>query len=125
MRRILITIGFLIIIAIFIFSLIKGAKGEGLFPHSDKVGHCLAYFSVTYWFLNLYPRKKHFILMIVFTFQGIIIEFLQRETGYRSFDYFDMLANFSGSLLAYILASKYCKLFKVLLDHCSPSTNDD
>jgi VanZ family protein len=105
-------IGYLLILSIFIFSLIPGGNGEGLFPHSDKVGHAIAYFSVTYWFSNLFPRNKHLALVIKFTLQGIFIEFLQRMTGYRTFDYLDMLANFSGCLLAYVLAAKYHRIFK-------------
>lgn len=115
MAIILRLIGYLLILSIFIFSLIPGGNGEGLFLHSDKVGHALAYFLVTYWFSNLFPRQKHLALVFKFTLQGIFIEFLQRMTGYRSFDYFDMLANFIGCLMAYGLAFKYHQIFKLWL----------
>jgi len=112
MRTFLKLIGYLIILSIFIFSLIPGGDGPGFFPHSDKLGHTIAYFSVTFWFANLFPRTKHLALLLKFTLQGILIEFLQRMTGYRSFDYLDMLANFFGCLVAYLLASKYSDVFK-------------
>lgn len=94
-------IGVLIIIAIFIFSLIPGSGKEDLFPHQDKLGHAFSYFMVTFWWETILARKEHYKLVIKFTLMGILIEFLQRQTGYRSFDYFDMLANFTGCLIAY------------------------
>lgn len=97
-------IGVLIIIAIFIFSLIPGSGKEDLFPHQDKVGHMFSYFTVTFWWERIVEQKFHIRLVIAFTLMGILIEFLQRATGYRSFDYFDMLANFTGCLIAFIFS---------------------
>lgn len=105
-------IGILIIIAIFIFSLIPGSRNEPLFPHQDKVGHLFSYWLVTFWWEQILSRTEHFKLLIKFTLMGIIIEYLQRQTGYRSFDYFDMLANFIGCLIAFIMAKKNYRSLK-------------
>ncbi len=35
---------------------------------------------------------------------GIIIEYLQRATGYRSFEYIDMVANTIGVLAGYLFS---------------------
>ena len=112
MRKVFIGIGYLIIVSIFIFSLKRGSDGPDLFPHFDKVGHCFSYFLVTYWFCNLYPRNYHKWYVLIFTQQGIVIEFLQRMTGYRTYDYLDMLANFTGCLIAFALAQKHRDLFR-------------
>lgn len=99
-------IGVMIIIAIFIFSLIPGSGKEDLFPHQDKVGHAFSYFLVTFWWNQIIEKFYHYRLLIGFTLMGVLIEFLQRATGYRTFDYFDMLANFTGCLIAYMLSTK-------------------
>ncbi len=114
MRKILILIGYLIILSIFFFSLKRSSGGADLFPHADKLGHCFSYFLVTYWFCNLYPRNYHKWYVLIFTQQGIVIEFLQRMTGYRTYDSFDMLANFSGCMIAFFLAAKHREIFKGL-----------
>lgn len=104
-------IGVLIIIAIFIFSLIPGSGKEPLFNHQDKVGHFFSYFLVTFWWGKILLRPEHLKLVIKFTLMGVLIEFLQRETGYRSFDYFDMLANLTGCLIAYFTLPRFLNDF--------------
>lgn len=79
----------------------------------DKIFHTTAYFGlVVVWYLQYFAHsvlKKSTIrplisiclFAIVF---GMLIEVLQgTATSYRSWDVFDMLANFTGTLLAFIL----------------------
>lgn len=80
---------------------------------TDKVLHATAYFGlVVVWFLQYFVKqlpktRVHKVLLIIsalsFVF-GTIVEFIQvLATTYRTFDVFDMLANFIGVTLAYIL----------------------
>lgn len=100
-------VGVLIIIGIFTFSLLPGSGKADLFPHQDKLGHAFSYFMVTFWWENIIQKAKHLRLVLRFTLMGILIEYLQRQTGYRTFDYYDMLANFSGCLIAYFTARRF------------------
>jgi glycopeptide antibiotics resistance protein len=71
---------------------------------SDKIGHVLGYFGLMAWFGQLYPRPRHPRLALIFSALGMILEILQGLSGYRSFDYFDMLANLCGVLLGWLFA---------------------
>ncbi|MEW7293082.1 VanZ family protein [Aquimarina sp. 2304DJ70-9] len=77
---------------------------------SDKIAHCIAYFIFTMvWFLFFFFRKKekqNFIQSIaktmVFCFlYGFLMESLQfLLTSYRSFEWYDVMANTSGIVFA-------------------------
>ncbi len=79
--------------------------------NADKVFHFFAHFGLTIlWQItyilsnkNTNCKPKIWICLIIAIF-GIVIEFLQGTlTSYRSFDWFDVLVNVSGVLLAYVV----------------------
>lgn len=73
--------------------------------HGDKFGHVLAYASLMSWFANLYQvsvRRVHF--AIGFIALGISLEFVQRWTGYRSFEVADMAASAAGVAVGWVFA---------------------
>lgn len=75
------------------------------FGYSDKLEHALAYGLLMLWFCQAYQKLAHRILLaLLLVAMGVSMEFLQRMTGYREFDYVDMLANATGVLLAWALA---------------------
>lgn len=85
---------------------------------SDKIGHFLAYFVFTIvWFLFFfYSEKQHkefttallWAAILSFLF-GILMEILQATlTSYRSPEWYDVLANTSGTILAVF----FLKIFK-------------
>ncbi|UAN00084.1 VanZ family protein [Polaribacter litorisediminis] len=78
----------------------------------DKGYHSIAYFILTItWLLSFYkkPQKKYIIAISCIIF-GIIIELLQASlTVYREGDYFDVLANSLGVLLALSTFSLFFK----------------
>lgn len=88
-----------LVVAIWILSLIP-PTGIPM-PSSDKSGHFIAYFVTMAWFILCYrsttPVAGALIAM------GILLEFLQGLTGYRTFDPLDMLANSGGVITAWIL----------------------
>ena len=86
---------------------------------SDKFYHMVCYAIMAFlwsYFLNLKNGnfKIHTILFLVFsiTIFGIIIEVLQITlTDYRSFDWWDVLANITGIILGVFIFKLYQKLF--------------
>lgn len=76
------------------------------FLNADKLEHALAYSFLMLWFCQVYQQRAPRILVAsLLVALGVGIEYLQRMTVYRVFDYADMLANGAGVLLSMILAS--------------------
>lgn len=70
----------------------------------DKAGHFLAYGSLTFWFGMLYAgRGRQLGIALAFAALGVMIEFLQRLTSYRSFEVADMIANAIGAGIGWFL----------------------
>lgn len=75
--------------------------GEG----GDKVGHLLAYGSLSLWFGMIFPdRTRQLGIAVAFAALGATLEFLQGMTGYRSFEVADMVANTTGAVLGWGIA---------------------
>ena len=71
----------------------------------DKFGHVLAYAALMSWFANLYngsARRMQF--AIGFIALGVALEFVQRWTGYRSFELADMAADAAGVAAGWVFA---------------------
>ncbi len=85
---------------------------------SDKILHVLAYFTLsTVWFLALQKKMSNLYsrLFLIFTLiiYGIILEVLQGGiTNYRTGDFYDVIANTIGVLLAVLLINKFISWFK-------------
>ena len=68
----------------------------------DKVAHFIAYGSMTFWFAMLFRgRARQLGVALAFAAMGVGIEYLQRMTGYRTFDVDDMIANGIGAALGF------------------------
>jgi len=92
-----------------------GKFALGVFPkgvaHSDKIGHFIIYTGFTIiWIFFFLKVKKKSILKSIYTafiwsvFFGVFMECCQwMFTSYRQFDYYDMLANTTGSLLGLLI----------------------
>ncbi len=96
-------VGFVIVV--FYQSLSPSPIKSPGFEGGDKLGHLLIYFCLMSWFVQLYQRSLHLRLLIIFIALGVLLEILQGQTGYRMFEYADMLANTLGALLAWGLAA--------------------
>ncbi|MEJ2553767.1 MAG: VanZ family protein [Gammaproteobacteria bacterium] len=72
--------------------------------HGDKIGHTLAYFGMMFWFAQLYRRRSHVWWGAGFIALGVSLEYLQGWSGYRDFEYLDMVADASGVAAAWLLA---------------------
>lgn len=74
--------------------------------YADKLEHMLAYGFAMLWFCQDYRRRpQRQLLALSLIMLGICMEILQGMTGYRSFEYGDMLANTIGVLLGWAGAS--------------------
>ncbi|MBA4416669.1 MAG: VanZ family protein [Syntrophus sp. (in: bacteria)] len=75
------------------------------FPQSDKALHFAAYTVTMFWFSQIYPKKPASLLIASgLIMLGILLEFIQGATGYRTFEYLDMTANTLGVILGLYLA---------------------
>ena len=69
----------------------------------DKLGHALAYFAMMMWFAQLYRRRSHAWWGLGFIALGIVLEYLQGWSGYRDFEYLDMVADAAGVTAGWLL----------------------
>ncbi len=75
------------------------------FEYRDKVIHFAMYFILVGWFVQLYQKTSSRIIILAGAILlGMLIEYLQGMTAYRSFDYFDEIANSIGAMCAFLLA---------------------
>lgn len=98
-------IGFLLIMFVIVVSLMPNPPHMGQFRGNDKLGHFAAYIAITFWFGQIYTRNRaRWAMALAFVILGISLEYLQRLSGYRTFEYADMGANAAGVLCALLLA---------------------
>ena len=72
----------------------------------DKLGHLAAYGVLMFWFCQLYASRRARVgYALGFIALGIALEFIQRATGYRSFELWDMVADGAGVLIGWLLAA--------------------
>ncbi len=76
----------------------------------DKIGHFSAYFIMMGWFAQLYHRARHLLLLLAVIALGVVLEFVQGQTGYRLFEYADMAVNILGACSAWWLAGSFSSL---------------
>lgn len=98
-------LGVVWIVAIFYISLTPHPPQPVSFWQADKLEHALAYGLLMLWFCQIYRQRLFRAgLALLLVFMGIVIEYLQRESGYRTFDVADMLANATGVALGWAWA---------------------
>ena len=114
LKKLWLTIGWLLIAIIWYLSLTPAPMPDMGIDNTDKLGHFLAYGLLMGWFAQIYHQTKlRILLVIAFILMGIVIEFVQGMTDYRSFQYADMLADSLGVFLA--LAISRGSLARILL----------
>lgn len=100
-RRLWLAVGWAMVAAVLVLSLVP--LSVDLSEGKDKVSHFVAYGSLMFWFGLLYPGwRRETIVAIGFVAMGVIVEFLQGMTGYRSFDVNDMVANAIGVAMGWV-----------------------
>jgi VanZ family protein len=69
----------------------------------DKLGHALGYLGVMLWFTQLYERRVQVLWGAGLVALGIALEYVQGWTGYRNFEYLDMVADGVGVTAGWLL----------------------
>ena len=122
LERNLFTIAVSITFLIAYLSLAKINQGSSPVKNVDKLEHSFAYFVLAIsWFYAFYKKngKDFFKLKIAIAlfFYGVLIEGLQMcLTTYRTGDFFDLIANSSGVILAFILFDTVRKKINIFLN---------
>src|SRR5207247_7188265 len=112
LRRICVAVGWALVGVILWLSLTPQPPQVD-FQQSDKVGHFIAYSGLMFWFCQLYRGARTRLAYAAgFIAMGIAIEFLQRASGYRSFEVMDMVADAIGVLLGWAAALALPRLLK-------------
>jgi len=95
-------VGVVLTITVIYLSLTSHPPSLAFFEYGDKIGHLLAYATLTGWFGQLYTRLMSQVwIFLLFCLMGISLEFLQGMGGVRMFEYADMLANCVGAALGW------------------------
>ena len=104
-RRIWLILGWGMVFLVAVLSLIPSPQVLGPMLPSDIVIHLLAYSSLMLWFGCIYSTgRRYLVLGLGLILIGIVLEFLQGMTSYRSFEYKDMLVDVFGVLLGWLLS---------------------
>ena len=69
----------------------------------DKYAHVAAYAVLMLWFMQIYEsRRTRGMIALGLIVLGVGLEYLQGYTGYRSFEYADMVADIAGVALGWL-----------------------
>ena len=106
LRQVWLALGAVWVATVMYLSLMPHPPEPMHFLNADKLEHAMAYGFLMLWFCQVYQQRAPRILIAgLLVAMGVGIEYLQRMTVYRVFDYADMLANGAGVLLSFILIS--------------------
>ena len=105
-RKLWLSIGYLLIVVVVFLSLTSNpVQIDTSLPYQDKLFHALAYFSLTFWFMQIYHVRHHaFQWVIFFLGLGLLLEYLQGFDSNRYSEVGDMIANTLGVMVAVALA---------------------
>ena len=105
-RKLWLIIGYMLIIAVIYLSLTSSPVViDTSLPYEDKLLHLLAYFAVTFWFMQIYHIRHHIIMWTVFFLcLGMVLEYLQGYDPNRYSEVADMVANTLGVMAGVGLA---------------------
>jgi VanZ family protein len=102
LRTLWIAIGWLLVLAVVYLSLTPAPPTIDV-PAGDKIGHALAYGLLMWWFLQLYAAARRPLIAVALIALGVGLEFAQKLTETRSFEYLDMAADAAGVGLGWLL----------------------
>ena len=104
LRTLWLAIGYALVALIIFLSLTPNPPSIDI-EQGDKLGHLLTYGTLMFWFCQLYAtRRSRIAHAIAFAAMGVALEFAQGMTDYRTFEYYDMLANATGVVLGWAIA---------------------
>ena len=101
-RKLWLLIGYLLIALVVFLSLTSSpVEVNTELPYQDKLFHALAYFALTFWFLQIYHVRHHVVRWaLFFLVLGLLLEYLQSFDPERYSEVGDMIANTLGVVAA-------------------------
>ena len=101
-RKLWLIIGYISIALVVFLSLTgKPVRIDTNLPYQDKLLHALAYFVLTFWFMQIYhTRHQVFRWVVLFLCLGLLMEYLQGFEPKRYSEVGDMVANALGVVAA-------------------------
>jgi VanZ family protein len=101
-RKLWLAIGYMLIAVVIYLSLTSSpVQIDADLPYQDKIFHTLAYFVLTFWFMQIYHIRHHALRWIIFFLGlGLLLEYLQGFDPQRYSEVGDMAANALGVMLA-------------------------
>jgi VanZ family protein len=106
-RSIWLAFGWLWVAAILWLSLMPMPPQPLTFDYSDKFGHTLAYLFLMGWFAVVCRGRSRSAAAAWLATMGVLVEMLQGLSGYRYFEFADMVANSGGVLLAWLMMNRF------------------
>jgi VanZ family protein len=98
-------IGWLYVALVIYYSLHPSPPGLPAFQGADKLAHIGAYAAMMLWFGFIYlPGPRLLVLGVFFVLLGIVVDFAQGATAYRSTELLDMISNAGGVCAGGLLA---------------------
>ena len=97
-------IGWLLVAGIVYGSLTPSPVGIPV-TEGDKLEHLFSYGVLMGWFMQLYTRNSHVLLAVLCAGLGVAMEYAQLASGYRDFEYGDMIADGVGVSIAWLLGA--------------------
>lgn len=106
LRFLWLSIGYALVILVVYLSLTSNPIDTGMsFPYEDKLYHAFAYFTLMFWFSQIYhDRFQRNMIAVVFIFMGFTLEYLQSFDPKRFAEVGDMVANTAGVVLGLLMA---------------------
>ena len=97
-RLLWLVIGYLLITLVVFLSLSSSpVKIDTNLPYQDKLFHFIAYFLITFWFMQIYHIRHHVAAWVIFFLcLGVAMEYLQGFDANRYSEVADMAANTLG-----------------------------
>lgn len=91
------------LVALIVYGSLTPSPPQIHVPEGDKIEHLGSYGVLMGWFMQLYSRPAHLRLALLCIALGVGMEYAQLASGYRDFEYMDMVADSAGVLLAWLL----------------------
>ena len=105
LKRVSLLLGYFLVIALIYVCLTPNPPDTSTVSFGDKIAHLLGYALLFLWFAQIYQRATHLKLAILLIVLGVLVEIAQGFTGYRAFEFADMLANTSGVIIGWLIAA--------------------
>lgn len=96
--------GWLLIAGVVVGSLLPGPTVAGVFTVSDKLLHAVAYFTLMVWFAGFCRQGLYPLIAGILIVLGFSLDFLQRFTETRAFDWSDVAMNCAGVAIGLVLS---------------------